>query len=114
MHKIGVSKEVMKNLTKSDSFTWPISIDEFLSKFAIKWTGNNLKEIQELVGRDRATMLISPRLVIHTIDRPRYPEIGDWIVKVGNDIYIDKLPRKENLCELDELRDALLRNPDAK
>lgn len=96
MHKIGVSKEVMKNLTKSDLFTWPISMDEFLSNFAIRWTGNNLKEVQGLVGRDRATMLVSPRLVIHTINGPRYPEIGDWIVKVENDIYVDKLPRKEN------------------
>lgn len=95
MYKIGVSKEVMKNLTKSDSFIWPISMDEFLSNFAIRWTGNNLKEVQELVGRDRATMLVSPRLVIHTINGPRYPEIGDWIVKVGNDIHIDKSPRKE-------------------
>lgn len=97
MHKIGVSKEVMKNLTKSDSFIWPISMDDFLSNFAIQWTGNNLKEVQELVGRDRATMLVFPRLVIHTINGPRYPEIGDWIVKVENDIYVDKLPRKENL-----------------
>lgn len=96
MHKIGVSKEVMKNLTKSDLFTWPISMDEFLSNFAIRWTGNNLKEVQGLVGRDRATMLVSPRLVIHTINGPRYPEIGDWIIKVENDIYVDKLPRKEN------------------
>lgn len=96
MHKIGVSKEVMKNLTKSNLFTWPISMDEFLSNFAIRWTGNNLKEVQGLVGRDRATMLVSPRLVIHTINGPRYPEIGDWIVKVENDIYVDKLPRKEN------------------
>ena len=85
----------MKNLTESDSFAWPISSDEFISEFAIRWTGNNLKEVQELVGRDRATMLVSPRLVIHTINGPRYPEIGDWIVKVGNDIYIDKSPRKE-------------------
>lgn len=97
MYKIGVSKEVMKNLTKSDSFIWPISMDDFLSNFAIRWTGNNLKEIQELVGRDRATMLVFPRLVIHTINGPRYPEIGDWIVRVENDIYVDKLPRKENL-----------------
>lgn len=97
MHKIGVSKEVMKNLTKSYSFIWPISMDEFLSNFAIRWTGNNLKEVQELVGRDQAIMLVSPRLVIHTIDGPRYPEIGDWIVKVENDIYVNKLPRKENL-----------------
>lgn len=96
MYEIGVSKEVMKNLTKSDLFTWPISMDEFLSNFAIRWTGNNLKEVQGLVGRDRATMLVSPRLVIHTINGPRYPEIGDWIVKVENDIYVDKLPRKEN------------------
>lgn len=96
MYEIGVSKEVMKNLTKSDSFIWPISMDEFLSNFAIRWTGHNLKEIQELVGRDRATMLVSPRLVIHTINGPRYPEIGDWIVKVENDIHVDKLPRKEN------------------
>lgn len=96
MYKIGVSKEVMKNLTKSDSFIWPISMDDFLSNFAIRWTGNNLKEVQELVGRDRATMLVSPRLVIHTINGPRYPEIGDWIVRVENDIYVDKLPRKEN------------------
>lgn len=96
MYKVGISKEAMKNLTASDSFTWPISMDEFLSKFAIKWTGHNLKEVQELVGRDRATMLVSPRLVIHTADGPRYPEIGDWIIKVENDIYIDKLPRKEN------------------
>lgn len=97
MYKIGVSKEVMKNFTKSDLFIWPISMDEFLSNFAIRWTGNNLKEVQELVGRDQATMLVSPRLVIHTIDGPRYPEIGDWIVKVENDIYVNKLPRKENL-----------------
>lgn len=96
MYKVGISKESMKNITTSDSFKWPISMDEFLSEFAIKWTGHNLKEIQELVGRDRATMLVSPRLVIHTADGPRYPEIGDWIVKVGNDIYIDKLPRKGN------------------
>lgn len=96
MYKIGVSKEVMKNLTKSDSFIWPILMDDFLSNFAIRWTGNNLKEVQELVGRDRATMLVSPRLVIHTINGPRYPEIGDWIVRVENDIYVDKLPRKEN------------------
>lgn len=96
MHKLGISKETMKNLTASDSFTWPITMDEFLSKFAIKWTGHNLKEIQELVGRDRATMLVSPRLVIHTADGARYPELGDWIIKVGNDIYIDKSPRKEN------------------
>ena len=72
-------------------------MDEFLSNFAIRWTGNNLKEVQELVGRDQAIMLVSPRLVIHTIDGPRYPEIGDWIVKVENDIYVNKLPRKENL-----------------
>ena len=96
MYKISVSKEVMKNLTKSDSFIWPISMDDFLSNFAIRWTGNNLKEVQELVGRDRATMLVFPRLVIHTINGPRYPEIGDWIVRVENDIYVDKLPRKEN------------------
>ena len=96
MHKIGVSKEVIKNLTKSDSFIWPISMDDFLSNFAIRWTGNNLKEVQELVGRDRATMLVFPRLVINTINGPRYPEIGDWIVRVENDIYVDKLPRKGN------------------
>lgn len=96
MYKIGISKEAMKNITESSSFTWPISMDEFLSNFAIRWTGNNLKEVQGLVGRDRATMLVSPRLVIHTINGPRYPEIGDWIVKVENDIYVDKLPRKEN------------------
>ena len=97
MYKIGISKEVMKNLTKSDSFIWPNSMDEFLSNFAIRWAGNNLKEVQELVGRDQAIMLVSPRLVIHTIDGPRYPEIGDWIVKVENDIYVNKLPRTENL-----------------
>ena len=96
MYKIGVSKEAMKNLTKSDSFIWPISMDEFLSNFAIRWTGNNLKEVQELVGRDQAMILVSPRLVIYTIDGPRYPEIGDWIVKVEHDIYVNKLPRKEN------------------
>ena len=82
MYKIGVSKEVMKNLTKSDSFIWPISMDDFLSNFAIRWTGNSLKEVQELVGRDQATMLVSPRLVIHTINGPRYPEIWDWIVRL--------------------------------
>lgn len=96
MYKVGTSKEAMKNITTSDSFEWPISMNEFLSKFAIRWTGHNLKEIQELVGRDRATMLVSPRLVIHTNDGPRYPEVGDWIVKVENNIYIDKVPRKEN------------------
>lgn len=95
MYKVGISKECMDKITSSESFEWPISIDEFLSEFATQWTGHNLKEIQELVGRDRATMLVSPRLVIHTIDGPHYPEIGDWIVKVGNDIYIDKSPRKE-------------------
>ncbi len=96
MYKIGISKECMDKITSSESFEWPTSMDEFLSKFAIKWTGHNLKDIQELVGRDRATMLVSPRLVIHTDDGPRYPEIGDWIVKVEDDIYIDKLPRKED------------------
>ena len=96
MYKIGISKECMDKITSSESFEWPTSMDEFLSKFAIKWTGHNLKEIQELVGRDRATMLVSPRLVIHTDGGPRYPEIGDWIIKVEDDIYIDKLPRKEN------------------
>lgn len=96
MYKVGISKECMDKITSSESFEWPISIDEFLSKFAIKWTGHNLKEIQELVGRDRATMLVSPRLVIHTNDGPHYPEIGDWIIKVEDDIYIDKLPRKED------------------
>lgn len=96
MYKVGISKECMDKITSSESFEWPISMDEFLSKFAIKWTGHNLKEIQELVGRDRATMLVSPRLVIHTNDGPRYPEIGDWIIKVEDDIYIDKVPRKEN------------------
>jgi hypothetical protein len=96
MYKVGISKECMDKIISSESFEWPTSLDEFLSKFAIKWTGHNLKEIQELVGRDRATMLVSPRLVIHTDDGPRYPEIGDWIVKVEDDIYIDKLPRKED------------------
>lgn len=96
MYKVGISKECMDKITSSESFECPNSIDEFLSKFAIRWTGRNLKEIQELVGRDRATMLVSPRLVIHTNDGPRYPEVGDWIVKVGDDIYIDKVPRKEN------------------
>lgn len=95
MYKVGIDKEAMKSITTSDSFKWPISLDEFLSEFATQWTGHNLKEIQELVGRDRATMLVSPRLVIHTADGPRYPEIGDWIVKVEDDIYIDKVPRKE-------------------
>lgn len=96
MYKVGISKECVDKITSSESLEWPISMDEFLSKFAIRWTGHNLKEIQELVGRDRATMLVSPRLVIHTNDGPRYPEVGDWIVKVGDDIHIDKLPRKEN------------------
>ncbi len=95
MYKVDISKEAMNKITSSESFKWPISMDDFLSEFAIRWTGHNLKEIQELVGRDRATMLVSPRLIIHTADGPRYPEIGDWIVKVGNDIYIDKSPRKE-------------------
>jgi hypothetical protein len=96
MYKVGISKECMDKITSSESFEWSTSLDEFLSKFAIRWTGHNLKEIQELTGRDRATMLVSPRLVIHTNDGPRYPEVGDWIIKVEDDIYIDKLPRKEN------------------
>lgn len=93
MHKIGISKERLDRIMPSESFEWPISADEFVSKFAVEWTGNNLKEIQEFVGRDRATMLVFPRLVIHSDDGPKYPEIGDCIVKIGNRLYIDHVER---------------------